>query len=587
MELSLKKSHKLPLALALLALILLGAGSLYLTWHNLRQMHQTVFEHMLLSARSIARGLDIQLVEGARRMRHPGQHNMRLPEELLPDARELFREMVAQGDLLYIALYGPDRKPMLIVEQGEGNRQIYTPPPGLFNMITAMRESSTPVLIHGKAALLYGAVGQPLLQRLYGHEKTRSGLMPPQDKETYLLLGLSAEKHLRQFNQYRRAALLQTGYIFLAGFVLWLLAVAYFQRREQGNKLTRLERFQANLLDNMPDGLLTLSPQENIIAANGSAHALLQSAAEASLVGKNWNDFSYESLQDFRRDNVVWEHVRLGGKNLELIFLPYFESQDEKRTMIIIRDRTDIAEQEEDLYETHRHANIRSLAAGVAHEIRNPLSSLRGFAQLFADKFKDEQPYATYATTMLTEADRLNRVVTDLLYLSKPHVMNPERMNLQELCDSMQTLMGFDLEHKGTQLQTTVNHTEVYADPDGIRQVLLNLLVNSLDAVPDEYGKISITAEGTGHGVWISVCDNGPGMPEDIRKHALEPFFTDKPKGTGLGLAIVNTIMRGHKGRVTISAPDHIEAGDDPKTGALGGTCVKLFFPDQRDEGTE
>ncbi|WP_319780996.1 ATP-binding protein [Maridesulfovibrio sp.] len=583
MELSSQKSHKLPLALALLALILLGAGSLYLTWHNLRQMHQTVFEHMLLSARSIARGLDIQLVEGARLMRPPGRHNRRMPQELLPDARELFQEMVAEGDLLYIALYGPDHKPLLVVEQDEGDHTVYTPPPGLFNMITSMRESSTPVMIKGKAALLYGTVGQPILQRLYGHQKHRRGFMPPPEQETYLLLGLSAEKHLRQFNQYRRAALLQTSYIFLAGLVLWLLAVAYFQRREQGKKLTRLERFQANLLDNMPDGLLTLSPQGAILAANGSAHKLLQSPQDGILVSKNWNDFSYESLQKFKRGNVVWEHVRLGEKNLELIFFPYIESMEEKRNMVIIRDRTDIAGLEEDLYEARRLASIGSLAAGVAHEIRNPLSSLRGFAQLFADKFKDEQPYGTYATTMLTEADRLNRVVTDLLYLSKPHELNPEHLDLRELCDSMQTLLGFDLEHKGTRLQTELNTDRVYADPDGIRQVMLNLLVNSLDAVADKTGKISIFAEKTEHGVWISVCDNGPGMPEDIRKHALEPFFTDKPKGTGLGLAIVNTIMRGHNGRVTISAPEL----DGPQEIHFDGTCVKLFFPEPRNEGSE
>ena len=577
MELSSQKSQKLPLALALLALILLGAGSLYLTWHNLRQMHQTVFEHMLLSARSIARGLDIQLVEGARRMRAPGMHNRRMPQQLIPDARELFKEMVAEGDLLYIALYGPDRKPILVVEQTDDDSTAYAPPPGLFDMITQMRESSTPVMIEGKAALLYGTMGQPILQRIYGHK--RRGFMPPQDKETFLLLGLSAEKHLRQFNQYRRAALLQTGYIFLAGLVLWLLAVAYFQRREQGKKLTRMERFQANLLDNMPDGLMTISPQGGILSANGSAHKLLQCQPDEVLVGKDWNDFNYESLQDFRRDNVVWEHVRLGGKNLELIFFPYFESRKDQRTMIIIRDRTDIAGLEEDLYEARRLASIGSLAAGVAHEIRNPLSSLRGFAQLFADKFKEEQPYGTYATTMLTEADRLNRVVTDLLYLSKPHELNPETMDLREICDSMQTLMGFDLEHKGARLQTELNVEQVYADPDGIKQVLLNLLVNSLDAVPDGSGTISIVAEGTEHGVWISVCDNGPGMPKDIRKHALEPFFTDKPKGTGLGLAIVNTIMRGHNGRVTISAPD--------LPGPLDGTCVMLFFPAPRDEGSE
>lgn len=577
MELSSQKSHKLPLALALLALILLGAGSLYLTWHNLRQMHQTVFEHMLLSARSIARGLDIQLVEGARRMRRPGgnnghdMHNRRMPEGLAPEARELFREMVSQGDLLYIALYGPDREPLLVVNQ---DGQKYTPPNEMFRMIETVRESSTPVMIGGKAALLYGTIGQPALLRLYGNPKFR--FLPPHDRSTYLLLGLNAEKHLHQFKQYRRAALLQTGYIFLAGLVLWLLAVAYFQRREQGKKLTRLESFQANLLDNMPDGLLTLTTEGNILAANGSAQNLLGSPPEKALVGMNWNDFSYESLQEFRRNNVTWEHALLNGKNLEFIFFPYFESPEEKRTMIIIRDRTDIAGLEEDLYEARRLASIGSLAAGVAHEIRNPLSSLRGFAQLFAEKFKDEAPYGTYAGTMLEEADRLNRVVTDLLYLSRPHELEPEILSLSEICRSMHTLMGFDLEHKGTRISTDLQTDQVYADPDGIRQVLLNLLVNSLEAVPESDGKISISAEESGHGVWISVCDNGPGMPDDIREHALEPFFTDKPKGTGLGLAIVNTIMRGHNGRVNISSQ---EEGDP-----LGGTCVKIYFPNPRNE---
>ncbi len=569
MELSSQKSHKLPLALALLALVLLGAGSLYLTWHNLRQMHQTVFEHMLLSARSISRGLDIQLVEGARRMRRPGMHNRRMPENLIPEARKLFNEMVEQGDLLFIALYGPDRKPLLVVEQGaESDR--FTPPPRMFDAIRTMRESSTPVIIDGKAALLYGTLGQPPLLKIYGHSKHR--FLPPQKSETFLLLGLNAEKHLHQFKQYRRAALLQTGYIFLAGFVLWLLAVAYFQRREQSKKLGRLERFQANLLDNMPDGLITLTPDGTILAANGSAHKLLDSPEDSALAGMNWNDFTYESLQEFKRNNVVWIHARRNKKSLEFILFPYFESQEEERTMIIIRDRTDIAGLEEDLYEARRLASIGSLAAGVAHEIRNPLSSLRGFAQLFAEKFKDEQPYGTYATTMLEEADRLNRVVTDLLYLSKPHELDPRQLEISDICNSMKTLMGFDLEHKGTVINTDLACHQVFADSDGIRQVLLNLLVNSLDAVPEGNGEITILAEKDAHGVWISVCDNGPGMPEDIRKHALEPFFTDKPKGTGLGLAIVNTIMRGHNGRVTISEPVDSELPS--------GTCVELFFPD-------
>ncbi|WP_291325868.1 ATP-binding protein [Desulfovibrio sp. UCD-KL4C] len=571
MELSSQRSQKLPLALALLALLLLGAGSLYLTWQNLRQMQQTVFEHMLLSAKSITRGLDIQLADGMRRMRWQGMHNKQARENLAPAARELFQEMVAQGDLLFIGLYGPNDKPLVVVGQKDASTT-FTPPAPLFNMIRSLNEASTPVIINGKAALLYGTQGQPHLLRLYGHKHNR--FLPPQEQQTYILLGLSAEKHLAQFKLYRRAALMQTGYIFLAGFVLWLLAVAYFQRREEDKQIIKLERFQANLLDNMPDGLLTLSPNETILAANGSAHSMLDSPEGKTLAGLSWKNFSFESIQKFRRGDVLWEHVKLNGKNLELIFFPYFESSEEHRTMVIIRDRTDIAELEDDLNEARRLASIGSLAAGVAHEIRNPLSSLRGFAQLFAEKLKNEKPYGTYARTMLEEADRLNRVVTDLLYLSKPHELDKQPVDLNDLCESMNTLLGFDLEHKGAILDHNLEAHKVYADPDGIRQVLLNLLVNSLDAVPERKGQIFINAKGNDHGVWISVCDNGPGMPEDVRKHALEPFFTDKPKGTGLGLAIVNTIMRGHSGRVTIPSS------------AATGTCVELFFPSIHNEGS-
>ncbi len=105
-------------------------------------------------------------------------------------------------------------------------------------------------------------------------------------------------------------------------------------------------------------------------------------------------------------------------------------------------------------------------------------------------------------------------------------------------------------------------------DPDGIKQVLLNLMVNSLDAVPDTTGTISIVAEGTEHGVWISVCDNGPGMPEDIRKHALEPFFTDKPKG------LVRACYSQHN-HARPQRPGNHSAPDLP--GPLDGTCVMLF----------
>jgi two-component system sensor histidine kinase HydH len=204
----------------------------------------------------------------------------------------------------------------------------------------------------------------------------------------------------------------------------------------------------------------------------------------------------------------------------------------------------------------------------VAHEVRNPLSSLRGFAQFFADKFKGKKPYDDYAGTMVQETDRLNRVVTDLLFLARPRQLSPMRVDLADMAAGLERLMRFDLEHKRVRPGLDLEADAVFADPDALKQILLNLVTNALDAMPDDEGEVRILSRRAQDGVWVSVEDNGPGIPPQDREQALEPFFTSKKKGTGLGLAIVNNIMRAHRGRAVIE--------DSPE----GGAAVRLFFPD-------
>jgi len=239
---------------------------------------------------------------------------------------------------------------------------------------------------------------------------------------------------------------------------------------------------------------------------------------------------------------------------------------------VLLRDRTRMKRLEDDLAEAKRLATIGSLAAGVAHEIRNPLSSLRGFAQLFATKLKGQEPLSSYACTMVQEADRLNRVVTDLLYLARPRELAPDRVDLAQVVEGLRGLLRFDLEAKGVTPELDLAETRLCADEDALKQALLNLIVNALDALPDEGGRVILSARreenGEGAGVWVSVADNGQGMDEAVRSQAFEPFFTAKRQGTGLGLAIVQGIMRAHKGRALI----------DSAPGA--GATVRLFFPD-------
>ena len=136
------------------------------------------------------------------------------------------------------------------------------------------------------------------------------------------------------------------------------------------------------------------------------------------------------------------------------------------------------------------------------------------------------------------------------------------------MAENLQTLLRFDLEGKRIEMETLFREDIVCADRDALKQVLLNLVVNSLQAVEPEKGRIRLSSHKKEQGIWICVEDNGHGMTQAIQDQALEPFFTSKQQGTGLGLAIVQTIMLGHKGKVYIdSAPDK-------------GSRIWLFFPD-------
>jgi two-component system sensor histidine kinase HydH len=398
---------------------------------------------------------------------------------------------------------------------------------------------------------------------------------------------------MRQFRQYRQAATYQTGYVFLAAVVLWSLAFAYLRRRGASRKLVRLERFQNKLLDNMPDGLVTLAEDGEILAANRSARELLAPDEEdgsasrnpPEIVGANWHDFDFgrRTAENNPSGPVEWEQFDYQDRSLEILSLPFQEHDEDeasesRQLLVLIRDRTHIRSLEEDLNEAKRLAAIGSLAAGVAHEVRNPLSSLRGFAQLFATKLKGQAPLDQYAAAMVQEADRLNRVVTDLLYLARPRQLDPSPIDLAKVGDSLRQLMRFDFEDKQIEPEFDFGAEPVYADPDALRQVLLNLISNSLDAIQgcadcDKPGHIRLTSSQGHKGVWIIVADDGPGMDPEIRDEVFKPFVTGKKTGTGLGLAIVQNIMRAHKGRVLIES----EPGK--------GTEMKLFFPDHVAEG--
>jgi signal transduction histidine kinase len=228
---------------------------------------------------------------------------------------------------------------------------------------------------------------------------------------------------------------------------------------------------------------------------------------------------------------------------------------------------------QEEVRRSEKLAAIGRLAASVAHEIRNPLSSIKGFAQFLSHTLKDRPEDREYADIMVREIDRINSVVTDLLTYARPLTLERTRVNLPELVEHTVRLVKADARsgNVGITQRLDNNLTDLWMDENQITQALLNLLLNSLQAV-SENGHIIVDAhihriDGFLH-LWVE--DDGKGVEAEHLDKIFDPFFTTRDKGTGLGLAIVHKIVENHHGEIRV---------DSPVPGKNAGTRISLLIP--------
>lgn len=225
--------------------------------------------------------------------------------------------------------------------------------------------------------------------------------------------------------------------------------------------------------------------------------------------------------------------------------------------VIIIRDLTEIKRLQEKVRRSERLAAIGELAAGVAHEVRNPLSSIRGFAQFLGHVLEDKPEEREYAEIMVKEVDRINKVVTNLLSFARPVKPDLVPTDLPELLDHTVRLVEEDarLRNINIRVSTSYGLKKFYVDGNQITQVMLNLILNALQAV-ESGGNIAIGARMVDSNLLtLSVEDDGPGIPPGNTNKIFDPFYTTREKGTGLGLAIVHMIVENHGGEINVVSP--------------------------------
>ncbi|MGB9661818.1 MAG: two-component system sensor histidine kinase NtrB [Moorellaceae bacterium] len=202
-------------------------------------------------------------------------------------------------------------------------------------------------------------------------------------------------------------------------------------------------------------------------------------------------------------------------------------------------------------------AMVGELAAGMAHEIRNPLTSIRGFLQLLQRKFDGEGPEHEYFQIMLEELDRINLIIKEFLSLAKPSQPQLKITDINVLISEALLLAEQEALMNEVVLEFIPgeNIPLVFLDPAQIKQVVLNLVSNAIQATgPKGRVEVSSLYDPEEQMVIIGVKDNGPGIPPDKLHRIFEPFFTTKENGTGLGLTLSLRIVESHKGRIRVSS---------------------------------
>ncbi|MCD6272248.1 MAG: PAS domain-containing protein [Deltaproteobacteria bacterium] len=222
--------------------------------------------------------------------------------------------------------------------------------------------------------------------------------------------------------------------------------------------------------------------------------------------------------------------------------------------VLIIRDLGEIRRLQDEIRRKEKLAAIGGLAAGVAHEIRNPLSSIKGIASYYKSKFEDGSEDKEMAGVMIEEVDRLSRVISELLEFARPTKLNRKPSNINELLKHSTLLVEQEAAAKKVEIQQnlTSDSVEANVDPDRLTQCFLNLFLNALQAM-ESGGRLSVSSStGVNGRVTIDIKDNGSGISAEDLSKIFDPYFTSKPKGTGLGLAIVHKIIEAHEGQIRV-----------------------------------
>ena len=378
-------------------------------------------------------------------------------------------------------------------------------------------------------------------------------------------LGISLEKYYDIVAGYDRQMIVLSFVIFAVLVLIVLYLGAKQKRIYLDRSFQRMQSLSEKVFDSMNAGLVTIDKNGIIEMANQQFLAIFE-IRENDIIGKSWAQCPFGGIiaagdiLSGRADPAETESIYLipGGKKYLLVNTGrLYDYRNEITGLVaVIYDYSRIRELEDSARRKERLTELGDLAAGVAHEIRNPLNAISIAAQRLLGEFEPREnveEFKTFAGQIRTEANRLNDIVTRFLAMAKDKGHIKERINISRVVDETVRLIALGLERKDITIRSNIM-PDVFAlvSEDRLKQLVMNLVMNGVEACEKEGGTVDLTLNGKDGQVILSVADTGSGIPEEIRKKVFSPYFTTKEKGTGLGLSIVHQIVEEFEGQISL-----------------------------------
>ncbi|ABB36911.1 signal transduction histidine kinase, nitrogen specific, NtrB [Oleidesulfovibrio alaskensis G20] len=493
----------------------------------------------------------------------------------------LLEEMADQPDIDFIAL--TDREGNIVAHSN--NEQVGKRLFGAEVTTDLLRPDTRPRWsIFGQAGKRYFVVYREFAP-LQGRHARRGHMMPhmrnhawdnwqqPDGPPPIIFVGFDVQPFEDARRQDKQHTMTMAAIVLLLGVAGFISLIWAQNVRRARKELESTQALSDEIVSNLPEGLVVLDAAGDVSFMNNAARAMLgdgtaaHDAHEAAASCPPLPPVLMHAVRQLDTQHILSGRETVlsgtGGPVPVSVTGACITGEDGSLMgkLLLLHDLSEVRRLEEEVRRREKLAAIGSLAAGVAHEIRNPLSSIKGYATYFGTRFAEGSEDRDAARIMVQEVDRLNRVISDLIGLARPSDLSLKPSRPESLAENVLRLIRQDAAGKNIDLRFAAadDLPQAVLDPDRVTQALLNVCLNALDAM--ESGGVltlSVDTDSTSSEgrrlLRFKVRDTGCGITPETLSTMFDPYFTTKSQGTGLGLAIVHKIVEAHGGEIAVQS---------------------------------